>query len=145
MTPAPLAVDAAALLVSLTEACRAWPDRGARFIGDPLVAAARQVAVDAALAVAHRDARADALRRVDHGLVALRVLINAASTVDESFSQPLLEYPQYTRPREYDGVEVPDVLLSGHHAAIERWRHDQAVARTRAVRPDLLADGSQDR
>lgn len=73
------------------------------------------------------------------------VLGNAASTVDESFSQPLLEYPQYTRPREYDGVEVPDVLLSGHHAAIERWRHDQAVARTRAVRPDLLADGSQDR
>ena len=73
------------------------------------------------------------------------VLGNAASTVDESFSQPLLEYPQYTRPREYDGVEVPDVLLSGHHAAIDRWRNEQAVARTRAVRPDLLADGPQDR
>jgi len=73
------------------------------------------------------------------------VLGNAASTVDESFSQPLLEYPQYTRPREYDGVEVPDVLLSGHHAAIDRWRNEQAVARTCAVRPDLLADGPQDR
>jgi tRNA (guanine37-N1)-methyltransferase len=70
------------------------------------------------------------------------VLGNANSTVDESFSDQLLEYPHYTRPREYDGVAVPDVLLSGHHAAIDRWRRDQAVARTRAVRPDLLAEGT---
>ena len=70
------------------------------------------------------------------------VLGNAESTVDESFSDRLLEYPHYTRPREYDGVAVPDVLLSGHHAAIDRWRREQALARTRAVRPDLLAEGT---
>ena len=70
------------------------------------------------------------------------VLGNANSTVDESFSDQLLESPHCTRPREYDGVAVPDVLLSGHHAAIDRWRRDQAVARTRAVRPDLLAEGT---
>ena len=67
------------------------------------------------------------------------VLGNAASSEDESFSSGLLEYPQYTRPREWRGAEVPSVLLSGHHAAIASWRHEQAVARTARVRPDLLA------
>lgn len=66
------------------------------------------------------------------------VLGNAASAQDESFSSGLLEYPQYTRPREWRGSEVPPVLLSGHHAAIDSWRRDQAVARTARVRPDLL-------
>ncbi|MCA9492229.1 MAG: tRNA (guanosine(37)-N1)-methyltransferase TrmD, partial [Myxococcales bacterium] len=51
----------------------------------------------------------------------------------------LLEYPQYTRPREWNGEEVPEVLLSGHHAKIERWRREQAEERTRARRPDLWA------
>ncbi len=68
------------------------------------------------------------------------VLGNADSVLDESFSAPMLEYPQYTRPREYDGQEVPPVLLSGHHGAIEAWRREQALARTRARRPDLLAE-----
>lgn len=67
------------------------------------------------------------------------VLGNAASSVDESFSRPLLEYPQYTRPREFDGVEVPEVLLSGHHARIDDWRQERALERTRDWRPDLLA------
>ena len=64
--------------------------------------------------------------------------IDDASTLEESFSAGLLEYPQYTRPAEFRGVAVPDVLVSGHHEAVRRWRHDAAVARTRARRPDLL-------
>ena len=61
-----------------------------------------------------------------------------ASLVAESFSSGLLDYPQFTRPAEFRGMRVPDVLLSGDHAAIERWRRDQALERTRARRPDLL-------
>jgi len=64
--------------------------------------------------------------------------IDDASTVEESFSAGLLEYPQYTRPAEFRGAGVPDVLVSGHHEAVRRWRHDAAVARTKARRPDLL-------
>lgn len=63
------------------------------------------------------------------------------SAVDESFSHGLLEYPQYTRPAEFRGLKVPDVLLSGHHAEIEKWRAEQARQRTRMRRPDLLNDG----
>lgn len=66
------------------------------------------------------------------------VLGNAASPLDESFSHGLLEYPQYTRPAEFRGARVPDVLVSGHHAKIERWRHEQSVALTRTRRPDLF-------
>ena len=62
-----------------------------------------------------------------------------ASAHDESFSQPLLEYPQYTRPREFRGEAVPEVLLSGDHAKIAQWRRRQALLRTRERRPDLLA------
>lgn len=65
------------------------------------------------------------------------VMGNAASAEDESFSSGLLEYPQYTRPAEFRGLRVPDVLRSGDHGAVARWRHEQAVARTRRVRPDL--------
>ena len=64
--------------------------------------------------------------------------IDEASTVEESFSAGLLEYPQYTRPAEFRGAGVPDVLVSGNHEAVRRWRHDAAVARTKARRPDLL-------
>ena len=67
------------------------------------------------------------------------VLGNPASALDESFSQGLLEYPQYTRPRVWRDQEVPTVLLSGHHQAIDAWRREQALARTSRVRPDLLA------
>ena len=64
--------------------------------------------------------------------------IDAASTVEESFSAGLLEYPQYTRPAEFQGRGVPDVLVSGHHEAVRRWRHEAALERTRLRRPDLL-------
>jgi tRNA (guanine37-N1)-methyltransferase len=64
--------------------------------------------------------------------------IDEASTLEESFSAGILEYPQYTRPPEFRGVPVPDVLVSGHHEAVRRWRRDAAVARTKARRPDLL-------
>jgi len=67
------------------------------------------------------------------------VLGDEESAVDESFSHGLLEYPQYTRPAEFRGMRVPEVLLSGNHAAIERWRREQALERTRSRRPDLMA------
>ena len=66
------------------------------------------------------------------------VLGDDESSHDESFSHGLLEYPQYTRPAEFRGMKVPDVLLSGNHAEIEKWRREQAELRTRARRPDLL-------
>ena len=59
------------------------------------------------------------------------------STHEESFQNNLLEYPQYTRPQEFRGMTVPDVLLSGNHAEIERWRLEQAKLRTKNRRPDL--------
>ena len=68
------------------------------------------------------------------------VLGNCESTVDESFSKPLLEYPQYTRPQNFLGAEVPEVLISGHHAIVEKWRREQSLAITRKNRPDLLED-----
>jgi len=67
------------------------------------------------------------------------VLGNAASPVEESFEQGLLEHPHYTRPAEFRGHTVPDVLRSGDHGAVAAWRHARALDRTRAVRPDLLA------
>jgi tRNA (guanine37-N1)-methyltransferase len=66
------------------------------------------------------------------------VLGDDASSADESFSAGLLEYPQYTRPAEFRGAKVPDVLLSGNHAEIEKWRRAQAKSRTKEQRPDLL-------
>jgi len=67
------------------------------------------------------------------------VLGNSSSLSEESHAAGLLEYPHYTRPRVFRGVEVPAVLLSGNHAAIARWRRKQALLRTRAMRPDLFA------
>lgn len=68
------------------------------------------------------------------------VLGNAESTIDESFSQPLLEYPQYTRPQNFMGVAVPEVLVSGNHAKIHEWRTQKALEITLKNRPDLLED-----
>lgn len=67
------------------------------------------------------------------------VMGNADSASEESFSDGLLEYPQYTRPAELDGMVVPDVLRSGDHAGITRWRRAMALARTLERRPDLIA------
>jgi len=66
------------------------------------------------------------------------VLGDDASSSEESFSGGLLEYPHYTRPAEFRGLKVPDVLLSGNHAEIAKWRVEQARVRTQARRPDLL-------
>ena len=68
------------------------------------------------------------------------VLNNDASAEIESFHDNLLEYPQYTRPEEYQGRRVPQVLLSGHHKNIEQWRREQSIRRTFERRPDLLRD-----
>jgi tRNA (guanine37-N1)-methyltransferase len=67
------------------------------------------------------------------------VLGNEASVEEESFASGLLEYPHYTRPAEFRGWEVPEVLRSGDHARIARWRRAQALVRTAQHRPDLLA------
>ena len=66
------------------------------------------------------------------------VLGDDESANEESFSQGLLEYPQYTRPSEFRGMKVPEVLLSGNHAEIARWRAEQATLRTKERRPDIL-------
>ncbi len=68
------------------------------------------------------------------------VLNNDVSAEFESFHDNLLEYPQYTRPEEYKGLRVPEVLLSGHHKNIDTWRREQAIKRTLERRPDLLKD-----
>ncbi|WP_304683829.1 tRNA (guanosine(37)-N1)-methyltransferase TrmD [Ileibacterium valens] len=65
-------------------------------------------------------------------------VIKEESAGGDSFSDGLLEYPQYTRPYEYEGKKVPDVLMSGHHANIEKWRHEESLKRTLLHRPDLL-------
>jgi tRNA (guanine37-N1)-methyltransferase len=68
------------------------------------------------------------------------VVGNPESLVEESHSDGLLEYPSYTKPAEWRGLGVPPVLLSGNHGAIAKWRREQQLERTRAVRPDLLSD-----
>lgn len=67
------------------------------------------------------------------------VLGKDESSTDESFSNGLLEYPQYTRPEEWNGMKVPEILLSGHHAEIAQWRAEQSRKRTHHRRPDLLS------
>ena len=75
----------------------------------------------------------DALCRMVPG-----VLTNNECFTEESHFNGLLEYPQYTKPAEWRGIEVPEILLSGHHANIEKWRREKAVEVTRSKRPDLL-------
>ena len=68
------------------------------------------------------------------------VLGSEDSVKEESFSSNTLEYPQYTRPAVFEGISVPDVLLSGHHANVEKWRREQSEILTKKLRPDLLED-----
>lgn len=75
----------------------------------------------------------DAISRLIPG-----ALNNRESAQYDSFQDGLLEYPQYSRPQEWHGRQVPDVLLSGHHANVEKWRREQSLLRTRQRRPDLL-------
>jgi tRNA (guanine37-N1)-methyltransferase len=72
------------------------------------------------------------------------VLGDDASVQDESFNRDLLEYPQYTRPRSFEDMDVPPVLLSGHHEEIRRWREKQSLQRTLLKRPDLLLNRDYD-
>lgn len=67
-------------------------------------------------------------------------VINEQSHINDSFNNNLLDYPVYTKPANYNGMKVPDVLLSGHHENIAKWRHEQSVNRTKKRRPDLLGD-----
>lgn len=71
-------------------------------------------------------------------------VISEDSPVNESFSDSLLEHPQYTRPAIYEGLGVPDVLLSGHHANIKKWQREKALEKTLKVRPDLLKKANLD-
>jgi tRNA (guanine37-N1)-methyltransferase len=80
-----------------------------------------------------------ALAVIDAVLRLLPGAIDDASTEEESFSHGLLEYPQWTRPPEFRGQTVPDILVSGDHGAVAAWRHEQAIRRTRHNRPDLLS------
>lgn len=82
----------------------------------------------------------DAISRLVPG-----VLSNETSAQDESFQNGLLEYPQYTRPEEFHGKKVPDVLLSGHHANIHKWRREKSLERTYARRPELLESAQLDK
>lgn len=75
----------------------------------------------------------DAITRLIPGVLDGEETLNS-----ESFNNDLLEYPQYTRPRVYEGMEVPEVLLSGNHLAIQKWRQQQSLKRTKERRPDLL-------
>jgi tRNA (guanine37-N1)-methyltransferase len=70
------------------------------------------------------------------------VLGDAASSAEDSFATGLLEWPQYTRPVEFQGQRIPEILLSGNHAAILKWRQEQALQKTRLRRPDLLGEGA---
>ncbi|MGE0043212.1 MAG: tRNA (guanosine(37)-N1)-methyltransferase TrmD [Vicinamibacterales bacterium] len=81
----------------------------------------------------------DAVARMVPGVVG-----DEQSVEDDSFTRGLLDYPHYTRPAEFRGLAVPEVLLSGHHAEIRRWRRRKAIERTAERRPDLLADAALD-
>src|SRR3569832_1922886 len=81
----------------------------------------------------------DAVSRLVPGVVG-----DEQSVEEDSFSRGLLDYPHYTRPAEFAGLKVPDVLLSGHHAEVRRWRKKAALARTLARRPELLQQAPLD-
>ena len=79
----------------------------------------------------------DAISRYVGGVLAEDSLKN------ETFTDNLVEYPQYTRPQEFMGLKVPEVLVSGHHGEVEKWRREQSIMLTKKLRPDLLKDGEE--
>ena len=100
------------------------------------IPASLRAALDRTAAQSERSASAvviDALARFIPG-----VLGEEKSLTHESFTSKLLDFPQYTRPAEFRGMSVPEILLSGDHAKIEKWRHERSLEKTRQVRPDLL-------
>lgn len=80
-------------------------------------------------------AMVEAIARLIPGMVG-----NPASLAEESHEDGLLEYPNFTKPASWRGLDVPEILLSGNHAAIDSWRHEQQLERTREIRPDLMPD-----
>ena len=82
----------------------------------------------------------DAVARLNEG-----VLSDAECHENESISSGYLEYPQYTRPYEFHGVKVPDILISGHHENIDKWRREQAIALTEQNRPDIIEKFSKEK
>lgn len=82
---------------------------------------------------------ADAVGRMVEGVVG-----NTGSVEEDSFFRGLLDYPHYTRPEEVRGLRIPDVLLSGHHEKIRKWRKEQSLRRTRVKRPDLIESAELD-
>ncbi len=79
-----------------------------------------------------------AMAMIDATVRLLPGVVGQAQSLDEeSFENGLLEYPHYTRPQEFEGRAIPDVLMSGHHARIKAWRHEQSVRLTQSRRPDL--------
>jgi len=84
-----------------------------------------------------------ALAVIDATYRLVEAVISPESLDEESFSDGLLEYPQYTRPEIYDSIKVPDVLLSGHHENIRKWRLEQRVEKTLRNRPDLIRRGRE--
>ena len=78
----------------------------------------------------------DMIYPINYGYV--EGVISEESTSEESFSNDLLEYPQYTRPEVFNGVKIPDVLISGHHENIRKWREEKSLEITKKKRPDLL-------
>ena len=85
-----------------------------------------------------------AMAMIDATVRLLPGVIKHSSAHDDSFANGMLEYPQYTRPSEFNGWKVPNVLLSGHHVNIEKWRQDQSLLRTQTRRPDLLEESSEE-
>ena len=81
---------------------------------------------------------------IDSTLRFIEGVLSSESLDEESFSNGLLEYPQYTRPAEFKGLKVPDVLLSGNHKEIAKWRREKSIERTKKVRPDLLKEENND-
>ncbi len=81
----------------------------------------------------------DAVSRLVPGVVG-----DEQSVAEDSFARGLLDYPHYTRPAEFAGLKVPDVLMSGHHAEVRRWRRKTALARTLERRPDLIERATLD-
>jgi tRNA (guanine37-N1)-methyltransferase len=116
-------------LIFLSGSYEGYDERVRRHLVDDDVSIGDYVLTNGALPVM---VMIDAVARLLPG-----VLGDDASSVDESFSDGLLEYPHYTRPAEFRGWGVPDVLMSGNHAEIERWRRAQAARRTAERRPDL--------
>lgn len=84
-----------------------------------------------------------ALAIIDSVYRLLDGVINGESLEEESFTDGLLEYPQYTRPAVFKGLAVPDVLLSGNHAVIDKWRYNMRIEKTRRFRPDLLDNAEE--